>query len=106
MSVNAFGCDEGPQSKEDQTAGMPGGSLQGVSFNPKNVAIAIIEAQLERGYSRGDHDGHRKPLSRHSTRHGNSVRTFRGRCGVPPQKGSVETLGLAAGEGFPLRMRI
>lgn len=26
---------------------------------------------------------------------------YRGRCGVSPQKGSAETLGSAAGEGFP-----
>jgi len=27
---------------------------------------------------------------------------YRGRCGDPPQKGSDETFGSAAGEGFPL----
>ncbi len=28
--------------------------------------------------------------------------TLGGRCGVSPQKGSAETVGSAAGEGFPL----
>jgi len=47
-------------------------------------------------------DGRREPLSQPSTRHGNpSALSLSGRCGVSPQKGSAETLGSAAGEGFP-----
>ena len=33
-----------------------------------------------------------------------SALSLSGRCGVFPQKGSAETIGSAAGEGFPLRL--
>ena len=51
------------------------------------VAAAHIAASVENLHVHGKnlHDGRRKPLSRHSTRHGNPVRTLtlKGRCGVP-----------------------
>lgn len=59
------------------------------------VAAAHVTAGAENLHVHGInlHDGRRKSLSQHSTRHKNPFRTLtlRGRCVVSPQKGSAET---------------